>query len=202
VKQARGFDWDAARRRLEAAQSAIESGAVLQAAEIERAYRERARFYAQPSTEQERQKTDRVLLFQVGASRFGLPAGDVVEVIARPKITPVPGAPPIIAGLIQVRGEIRPVVNLTAALGLPAPEGQHPAGLIILLRGTGRILGIAAGRVFGIAADRVDEIVTLNPEDRKQAAPGELPGSWLTADFTTVLETRSLIDKIQDPTPL
>ena len=194
MKPTRGFDWDAARRRLEAAQSAIENGAVPLTEDIERAYRERAKLYAQPITEQEREKTDRVLLFQVGASRFGLPAADVVEVIARAKITPVPGAPAIVAGLIQVRGEIRPVLSLTAALGLPAPEGLRTAGLIILLR--------SAGRIFGIAADQVDEIVALNPADRRPAPPGELAGSWLTADFTAVFETRALIEKFQDPTPL
>jgi purine-binding chemotaxis protein CheW len=188
----RRLDWEAAHRRLAAAEVELAGGAVAQTDELERVYRERATLYSQKGAEHERDNAERILLFQVGQTKFGIPVGDVIEVIARPEITPVPGAPPIVTGVIQVRGEIRPVLNLSVALALPAAQ-QDSAGVVILLRG--------GARVIGLAAVSVDEIAAIKPEDRRQPA-GDGPGTWLTADFTTVLDAPSLLQKLQDTSSL
>jgi purine-binding chemotaxis protein CheW len=192
VSEPRRLDWDAARERLRAAQSALETGASPQAEEIARVYRERAVLFAQLLEQQGEEKAGRLLIFHVDSSRFGVVAGDVAEVIRQPKTTPVPGSPAIIAGLISVRGEIRPVLRLLVALGLP--EGVGQARLVILLR--------HGSRTLGISVDQVDEVIPIDSEDRRPVSSIDLPGSWLTADYTTVLDTKSLFEKLQDRSPL
>ena len=191
MKRTRRLDWESAHRRLAAAAAALAGGAVPPTDELEAVYRERAALYAQKAAELAGDNAQRILLFHAGQSKFGIPAADVIEVIARPKITPVPGAPPILAGLIQVRGEIRPVLNLSVALALPAAQ-QYSAGVVILLRNGANVIGLAAGSV--------DEIAAIKPEDRRPAGGG--PGTWLTADFTTVLDAHSLLQKLRDTSSL
>lgn len=61
-----------------------------------------------------------VLVFEVGARRFGLPAADLREIVRAVAIAPLPHAPAAVEGVINLRGEIVPVIDLRRMLGLPA----------------------------------------------------------------------------------
>jgi purine-binding chemotaxis protein CheW len=64
------------------------------------------------SAESARSPERELLIFEIGASRFGLPSADVREVLRAVTIVPLPGAPPIVEGLINVRGRIVPVLDI------------------------------------------------------------------------------------------
>jgi purine-binding chemotaxis protein CheW len=64
-----------------------------------------------------------VVHVRVAGTRYGIPVTDVVEVTARGRRAPVPGAPDGIVGVRNLRGAILPLVDVAIALGLgPAPE--------------------------------------------------------------------------------
>lgn len=57
------------------------------------------------------------LLFEVSAGRFALPVRDVIEVVRAVAILALPAAPAITLGIIDVRGDIVPVLDIRVRLG-------------------------------------------------------------------------------------
>ena len=72
----------------------------------------------------------RAILLPVGRDWFALPPVALQEVVADPAVTEVPAAPPAIRGLFNVRGQILPLLDTGALLGLEAPTG-HPFAAVV-----------------------------------------------------------------------
>jgi purine-binding chemotaxis protein CheW len=62
----------------------------------------------------------RILVFAAGGLRFGLPLADVREVVRSVAVDSLPGAPAVVSGAIDVRGEIAPVVDIRVRFGAEA----------------------------------------------------------------------------------
>ena len=60
------------------------------------------------------------LLFRIGADRYALDAGDVIEVLGMRAFKQVPGTPPWVAGMFDCRGAAVPVIDLSALAGAGA----------------------------------------------------------------------------------
>ena len=70
--------------------------------------------------------------FHVGKYLFGVDVSLVQEVVRLQMITPVPLAPPEIAGLINLRGEVLTAIGLRARLGLPPADGtREPVNVVV-----------------------------------------------------------------------
>jgi chemotaxis protein histidine kinase CheA len=59
----------------------------------------------------------RALLLPVGAERYAVELTAVREVLVAPAPTPLPGAPPTVLGVVNLRGEVVPVLDTAALLG-------------------------------------------------------------------------------------
>ena len=57
------------------------------------------------------------LLLSVGADRYALELTAIREVVPVPTVTPLPGAPATVLGVINLRGEVVPVLDTAALLG-------------------------------------------------------------------------------------
>ena len=68
----------------------------------------------------------RLLVFRVGAQACAAEVDQVREILPRLPTTRIPGAPPVVAGLVNVRGTLVTVVEGWRALGLPAPPTPPP----------------------------------------------------------------------------
>jgi purine-binding chemotaxis protein CheW len=81
----------------------------------------------------EAQETDEVALvcFSVGEIKYAADAGSVCEVIRMVEITPVPDAPSFIAGIINLRGRIIPVIDLRKRLRVPKVSNDLNAVILI-----------------------------------------------------------------------
>lgn len=60
-----------------------------------------------------------------GGEHYALPVPNVLEVSPLGEITPVPGAPPEVMGVRNLRGRVIPLVDLAAVLGLKAAEAPE-----------------------------------------------------------------------------
>jgi purine-binding chemotaxis protein CheW len=60
-----------------------------------------------------------LLAFEIDNYQFGLHVPLVQRVIPACEITPVPDAPPAVMGLINIQGQVTPVLNTRKKLGLP-----------------------------------------------------------------------------------
>jgi purine-binding chemotaxis protein CheW len=70
--------------------------------------------------------------FFVDGLAFGVEVRKVQEVIRYQDMTPVPLAPPVVAGLINLRGQIVAAIDLRRRLGLSdRPEGMLPMNVVI-----------------------------------------------------------------------
>src|SRR6266516_7801144 len=67
-----------------------------------------------------------LLVFRVGTLACAAEVGQVREILPRLPTTRIPGAPPVVAGLVNVRGTLVTVVEGWRALGLPAPPPPPP----------------------------------------------------------------------------
>src|SRR6266516_1758494 len=68
----------------------------------------------------------RLLVFRVGTLACAAEVDQVREILPRLPTTRIPGAPPVVAGLVNVRGTLVTVVEGWRALGLPAPPPPPP----------------------------------------------------------------------------
>ncbi len=95
------------------------------------------------------------VLFRVGDSDYVLPAGDVLQMESFDGATPVPGTAAYVAGLVQVRGRVVPVVDLRARFGLPAVAPSIDTRVVVVQ---------SAERTVGLLVDSAREVVELSPD--------------------------------------
>src|SRR5690349_13823440 len=96
---------------------------------------------------------------------YALPAEHVVEVVRMVAVTPLPEAPPWLAGVINLRGRVVPLIDLRTRLGLPPAEHGLTTAILILEAG---------GATIGLIADVVTEMLEIGADEIE--APGELAG--------------------------
>lgn len=96
-----------------------------------------------------------ILLFALGGQRYALWADDVRELLRAVAIVPLPRAPRIIEGVINLHGRIVPVLDLRARFGLTAKEvdpGDH-----LIIAGVGaRLVAIRADRALALLPVALD----------------------------------------------
>jgi purine-binding chemotaxis protein CheW len=101
--------------------------------------------------------------FAIGRTLCVLPVSEVRETLQLRPVTRVYRMPPPVAGLIQVRGEIFPVIEVGLLLGIRAAEIPAPKRIIVACLNE-RVAGLLASDVRGTIqiADDVFETVPHN----------------------------------------
>lgn len=94
-----------------------------------------------------------LLCFQLGTRLFALDIMGIREILRNQKFTPLPHTPPHIAGVLNLRGELIPVMNLhRILLGTP---GEGPAGEAKL------VVVHAQGKTAGLLVDQVLDVLSI-----------------------------------------
>ena len=95
------------------------------------------------------------VICKLAESEYAIPADDVYQMESFMGATRVPGAPSYVIGLVQVRQQIIPVIDLRLRFGLPAQEVTLDSRIVVL-RLKERLVGLlvdSAKEVQPIAAD-------------------------------------------------
>ena len=95
-----------------------------------------------------------ILVFEVAGQRLGIRADTVREIVRAVTITPLPNAPAIVEGVINVRGTVVVVLDLRGRFGWP-PRPLDPSNHFVLAR--------AAHREVALRVDRATDLVTCDP---------------------------------------
>lgn len=99
------------------------------------------------------------VLFKVADGEYALPASDVLHMESYAGATRVPGSPEYVAGLMQVRRRVIPVVDLRRRFGLDGAE----------LDGDRRVLVVRQGeRSVGLLVDRAREVLSIGPDHLRE----------------------------------
>lgn len=102
-----------------------------------------------PTQAVEAPPTGRACVVLLGGRPFAIDVTDTREVVVLGSTTPVPGAPPTVLGVMNLRGSIMPVVEARPLLGLPAHTRSDRA--LVLADGDRRAAVVIEG-VLGLAA--------------------------------------------------
>lgn len=134
---------------------------------------DRARALARPAqVEPARGSLVALVLFGIGGVPHALEARFVREVLRRPALSSVPLAPAALIGVANVRGEILAVADISAVLGLTAPEVPGP---VIVLEGPGPALGLLVDEVEDFVEVPADSIAARPHQDKlRQSTPDSL----------------------------
>jgi purine-binding chemotaxis protein CheW len=92
------------------------------------------------------------VLFKVDEALYALPAEAVVQMESYTGATFVPGASSFVAGIIQLRGRVVPVIDLRARFGLPPREPTLETRVVV---------GEHHDRTVALVADSAREVVRM-----------------------------------------
>jgi purine-binding chemotaxis protein CheW len=77
-----------------------------------------------------------VLSFEVGTQTYCVPVNSVREIRGVTPPTQLPDAPPYVRGVINLRGQVMPVIDLSARLGKGVAEDGPRQVIIVIESGT------------------------------------------------------------------
>ncbi|URD60776.1 chemotaxis protein CheW [Sphingomonas sp. KRR8] len=113
---------------------------------------------------------EQFVIFQLADEHYGLPIDSVAEVIVMPdKLTTLPKAPKFVEGVMNLRGEIVPIIDQRGRFQAPASRSARKPKVIIVRIGKALAGFIVDGvsEVLGIAADRLRPPPLLAARDNK-----------------------------------
>ena len=111
-------------------------------------------------------RTERFAIFKVNKQSFAVPVSSVNRIIRAVIITPVPGSPGSVKGVINLHGDTIPVVDFRRKFGFPPKAIELKDKMIVLETSTVKIVFVA------------DEVIDLTELTEKQDFPVEkvIPG--------------------------
>src|SRR5260370_41698637 len=101
--------------------------------------------------------TTDLLVFSLGKQHFGLPVGQVSTVVPRATLTPLPGAPADLMGLLRLRGALCPVIDIRARLGLSVAVAHIGEGIRVMQTATLKV-GLLVEAIEGVVSPYLDPI--------------------------------------------
>ncbi|MGA2975269.1 MAG: chemotaxis protein CheW [Spirochaetia bacterium] len=110
------------------------------------------------TTKTETDELRQFISFSVGEEEYGLELLRVKEVIRIREITWLPKAPSFVKGIINLRGDVIPIIDLRDKFGLEAKEATAMTRVIVV-EVEGRLMGMvvdSASQVVRIPADQID----------------------------------------------
>jgi purine-binding chemotaxis protein CheW len=95
--------------------------------------------------------------FRLAGRLFGFDLFTVKEVNTQTRITPVPHAPAVVRGYVNLRGNVALVLDMRLVLGLQAGDLSADCRVVMLKA--------SVGESFGVLVDQIGDIVRLRVED-------------------------------------
>jgi purine-binding chemotaxis protein CheW len=132
----------------------------------------------QPNRQKKAQSVEVIkqyLTFRIGNENYGLELSQTREIIEYSGITEVPLMPNFLRGVINLRGEVVPVIDLAVRLGRKSIEVQKRTCIIVV-----ELQNSEQNHVLGLLADSVSEVIDMN-DDNIEDAPSF--GANIRADF-------------------
>jgi len=151
------------RARLDAAEAASEQAATPGADETKRILRERAlALAAEPGRTQTPDQSIEVVEFLLAHERYAVETSHVREVYPLENLTPLPGTPVFVLGIVNLRGEIVSVIDLRKFFDLPQ-TGLPDLNKVIVLESGSMVFGILADVILGVRRFPLAEIQSSLP---------------------------------------
>lgn len=98
------------------------------------------------------------IVFSIDKENYGIGIQDIHEIdrLKEISITEVPKTPDYVEGIINLRGEVVPIVDLRKRFELPYKEADKDSRAVVVKLDK---------KTIGLIVDNVDEVITLMPEE-------------------------------------
>lgn len=127
------------------------------------------------------------MTFELAGRSLALPAGVLLEVAPTVAVAPLPKAPPIVEGVINVRGSLVPVLDIRQRFGMP-PSALTPDQHLIIAQ--------SGPRVVALRVDRALDLVVVD-EDAIQSAARVAPGVEYVAGIAKLADGLLVIHDLE-----
>jgi purine-binding chemotaxis protein CheW len=107
-----------------------------------------------------------IVSFHLGSEEYGVDISQVQEIIRMVEITHVPRAPHFMEGVINLRGQLIPIIDLRTRFGMPRAEQTKSTRIVVTEIGSKRV---------GIVVDSVSEVLNI-PMEQIEEAPDMIAG--------------------------
>ena len=97
------------------------------------------------------------IVVKIGGEHYGIDISYIDNIVRMSKITRVPKAPAYYRGVINLRGEVVPVMSLRRRMDLDDDEFTDASRIIILK--------LEQGGLMGVIVDEVKEVLSLSEDD-------------------------------------
>jgi purine-binding chemotaxis protein CheW len=120
-------------------------------------------------------ETRQYLTFKLGNEIFATDVAKVREVLDLTTITKIPRTPDFMAGVINLRGSVVPVVDLRLCFDMSKTESTRNTCIVVV-----EVLLENESTVIGALTDSVEEVIDLEPD---QIQPAPRIGTQIRTDF-------------------
>ncbi len=121
------------------------------------------------------------LSFDVGGQGYAIDISTVREIRGWTEPSGMPNTQPSVMGVINLRGEVLPLVDLAAKLGLATPEINERSVIIVVE---------AKKEVVGLLVDSVSNIIAPSEEDMNPPPESTKVGNDGTVSALTLIEEK------------
>ncbi len=104
--------------------------------------------------------SNQFVTFKIENEVYAIDVFKIREILEVPDITKVPGMPPMIRGVINIRGSVVPVLDLKMQFGQERTEQTQDTAVIVT-----EIVNDEDVIQIGIMVDAANEVITLEPEE-------------------------------------
>jgi purine-binding chemotaxis protein CheW len=122
------------------------------------------------------------LTFKLGNEVFGIDVAKVREILDFTTITEIPRTPEFMSGVINLRGNVVPVVDLRLCFQMAKTVRTRNTCIVVV-----EVLLESEPTVIGALADSVEEVIDMEPE---QIKPAPRIGTQIRTDFIKGMGTR------------
>lgn len=113
-----------------------------------------------------------LVTFNLVGEEFGLPILDVREIIRMVEVTPVPHSPDFVEGVINLRGQILPVIDLRKRFNLESSVANEDTRIVVVEINK---------NLIGLIVDGVNEVLRI-PSETVNPAP-QIVSSGIGAEY-------------------
>lgn len=125
--------------------------------DLQALFEQQQRLLPDQQREVEEEKRLRWVTFRLGNELYGVDVMRVQEVLRMPTIAPVPGAPPFVVGIFNLRGTVVTVADANLRFGL-APTADSDATRVMIIEVDDAIVGLKIDAVSDVVEVPVSEV--------------------------------------------
>ncbi len=137
------------------------------------------------------------IVFFLHAEKYGIQVDFVSQLIAMPKIRPIPATQDYVKGVVNLRGKIIPVIDIRLKFEIPFDDYTERTSIIVLRPASDSDL-----QPLGLIVDQMDEVVDIHdnqidtlPPLHATVNPADVAGiAKINSQVITLLNTFSLLN--------